>query len=320
MKQNMIFKKILTLYEVWDKTYNRNNQEFKNSKEFLNCSDEKTLKSFSCDEKAIDIFKKILDKLSSNEKKIMKNIIICKHINNIIINNPENKIKILLPIYTKYKEKKLAKFFLYFLFKLDSITIKNLNKEYNKLKPKVNKYILLSPEDKKIYNKNRIERQKNKMGHENYKKHCINMHKRWYNNLSSEKKIEMKKKRLLRYKTLSNEIKQMYINNRKRKMSDIDVNTKKQLYKNLWLKKKKKFQTLPLEIQKQYKENLKIKKKNYYSKIPLEKKKILNKLRTLKRQLYSKKISLNDFNNMKENMINDNIILFPKLSNFNNKK
>ena len=127
------------------------------------------------------------------------------------------------------------------------------------------------------------------------------MYKKWYHNLTPEKKKFIQEKRKYRYQMLPEEIKQKYKEN---KMNKLDKHTQKELYKKYWLKKKEKFKELPIEIQKKYKEALRIKKKEYYHSIPL-KKKMLNRIRTYQRQLHANKISINEFFKIKMKIIDE---------------
>ena len=101
-----IYKRLLEIYEIWH------------------------LKSNN-----IDDLKNILKYLSQSQKNIINNIIIFKKIKIMVINNPNDKIKILLPVYKKYKENQINRFFIFSILKLDAKTIKELNKEIFKLKP-----------------------------------------------------------------------------------------------------------------------------------------------------------------------------------------
>jgi hypothetical protein len=287
--------RLLKIYELWNISYNKVDS-VENQPE--------------TQEKAIHMFKKILSYLTPKEKQIMKNIVICKNVVDIVNKNQDNKIKILLPYYKKYKEKQMPKFYIYSVMKLNNYTLNLLKIEYRHTKPKINKYNLLSPEQKKIYNRKRIETKINRMGYTNYRKYCVDMYKKWYNNLSLDKKLELKEKRKIRYQFLSNETKQMYRNNRKIKLANNEQ--RKEYYRQIWLRKREKFKSLPIDIQNKYKEDIRIKKNIYYNNISVEKRKLLNKFRTLKRHVVTNKISIDDFNNLKTNIIKDNISHFPK--------
>ena len=102
---NIKYKRLLSVYESWESLSNN-----------------------------IDEFKIFLRNLSENERMIIKKIIILKKINKIIIDDKNNKDKILLSVYLKYKEKILPRFLIFSILKIDSKTIKNLNKELFKLK------------------------------------------------------------------------------------------------------------------------------------------------------------------------------------------
>ena len=233
-----------------------------------------------------------------------------------------NKDKILLSVYLKYKEKILPRFLIFSILKIDSKTIKNLNKELFKLKPleeqkqiraaqykKIKeKYNALSPEKKKIHNRKRIERRIKKIGYENYKLYCNNMYKKWYNNLSIEKKQEYSNKQKERYSNLSDDIKQKYKDNKKNRFSLFSNEEKQEKYKIYMQNRKKKIKILSEDERNIYYEKLKFRKKIYFDNITIEKRKVLNKIRNYKRQLDKNKITEDEYKQKKTNIIQDNII------------
>ena len=220
-------------------------------------------------------------------------------------------------LYLKYKEKKINSFYIFNILHLNSNTIKILNNELFKLKPieeqqkikenisKKNRenYNLLSNEKKKIFNKNRIEKKIKKIGITNYKIYLNNMYKKWYNNLSFERKKAYSIKRKIRYQNLPYEIKQKYKDNKQNKILSLSEKEKKELWRRNLQKRKYKIEQMNPYEKKNYYETLKLRKKVYFNNIPIEKKKIINKIRTFKRQLNKNYITQEEFNIKKKNII-----------------
>jgi hypothetical protein len=270
--------------------------------------------------KNINDLKDYLKNISKKERNIFNNIIIFKKIKKLISDNPENKIKILVPVYSKYKEKTLHRFYIFNILQLKTDTIKILNKELFKMKPieeqqkireniskKIReKYNSLSMEEKKILNKKRIEKKIKKMGLNNYKLYCLNMYKKWYKNLSKEKKEKYSLKRKNRYENLPDDIKQKYKKNKQNKILSLTEQERKALWKKNLKKRNQKIEQLNPDDKKNYYEKLKLRKKIYFDNITIEKRKVLNKIRTYKRQLNKNYITLEEFNKKKEDIIREN--------------
>ena len=269
----------------------------------------------------IDEFKKILKELSQTERNIINNIIIFKKIKTMIINNPIDNIKILLPVYSKYKENKINKFFIHTILKLDSKTKNKLNKELFKLKPieeqnkirkNINrkmkeKYDKLSSEQKKKFNRNRIIKKIEKIGYTKYKLNCLNMYKKWYHNLSEEKKKNYSEKRKQKYIMLPDEVKEKYKINKQNKLLLIPEAERSLIWKKNLVKRKNKINNLPHDEKKAYFDKLRLRKKIYFDNITIEKRKVINKIRTFKRQLNKNYITLEEFNQKKSEIIEQNI-------------
>jgi hypothetical protein len=278
----------------------------------------KLLENFYLFSKNIDDFKAFLSLLSENDKYIIKQIVVLKKINQMILNNPNNKFEILKSVYAKYKQKVIPKTLLFSIIKIDA----NLNKKLNwtlllpeqkknilekyKLDARI-RYAALSEEEKKKKRENNIEKLKKKMGDEKYKLFCSANYKRWYDNLSHDKKIMFSNKRKERYEKLSDDIKIMYKENKKRKLSSLSQNEKQELYKTYLKNKKEKIKNMSVYEKKLYYERLSLRKKIYFDNIPIEKKKIINKFRTFKRQLDRNNISKDEYEQKKNIIKNENM-------------
>jgi len=286
------YQRLLVLYELWETT-----------------------------SKDLNEFKKFLKNLSESERNIIKNIIIFKKIKNIL-DNSEDKIKILLSIYSKYKQKVFSKFYIFKILQINSTIIKILNKELFKLKPieeqkqirkksyenARKKYNALTPENKKIFNQMRIKKKINKIGYENYRLSCNKFYKKWYHNLNSEKKLEYSYKRKNKYKLLPEERKQQYKNNRNNKLQSLSSEEKKNIYLKYYMKRKENINNMNLIDRQNFKDNLNLRKKKYFDNLSIEKKNIINKIRKIKRQYNKNYITLEEFIQKKKNIMEENNI------------
>ena len=286
------YQRLLVLYELWETT-----------------------------SKDLNEFKKFLKNLSESERNIIKNIIIFKKIKNIL-DNSEDKIKILLSIYSKYKQKVFSKFYIFKILQINSTIIKILNKELFKLKPieeqkqirkksyenARKKYNALTPENKKIFNQMRIKKKINKIGYENYRLSCNKFYKKWYHNLNSEKKLEYSYKRKNKYKLLPEERKQQNKNNRNNKLQSLSSEEKKNIYLKYYMKRKENINNMNLIDRQNFKDNLNLRKKKYFDNLSIEKKNIINKIRKIKRQYNKNYITLEEFIQKKKNIMEENNI------------
>jgi hypothetical protein len=263
--------------------------------------------------KDINNLKNYLKNITQEEKNIIQNIIIFKKIYKLIQDNSTQKIQILLPVYNKYKQKLISRFYIFNILKIDQKTIKILNKElfkmkspedqrkikqdyYNKIKAR---YHSMTQEQKKLYNKKRVQKKITKMGYNNYKKYCLDNYKKWYHNLSKEKKLEYSNKRKERYSKLDEDTKQKYKENKQIKLSIYSIKERKEKLKKYLETRNKKINNMTEEEKKIYYDKLKLRKKTYFDNTPIQKRKINNKIRTYKRQLDKKKISIEEYQKKK---------------------
>jgi hypothetical protein len=165
----------------------------------------------------------------------IKKVIIYKHIYNMYIVN-ENKSTFLIDFIIKMKNKTQDTIeyynnikLIYKIFKLNKIEIKNLKKELFKLKPieeqneikaKNNlrvkiKFSLMTNLEKRNYYKLKRERIIERIGYEKYNTIIRNRYNKWYNNLSNERKLEIKNNRNLRYRNMPIDAKQRLLTRHK---------------------------------------------------------------------------------------------------------
>ena len=133
------------------------------------------------------------------------------------------------------------------------------------------------------------------------------MYKKWYHNLSEEKKKEYSEKRKNRYIMLPEEIKKKYKENKQNKLLLIPEAERSLMWKRNLEKRKEKIKSLASDEKLAFYERLKLRKKIYFDNITIEKRKVLNRIRTFKRQLNKNYINLEEFNQKKANIIEQNI-------------
>jgi hypothetical protein len=262
-----------------------------------------------------EVLKNIYSKLSKIQKKILNNIIILDLIKESIIkkNNIDYPINTLLSI--KFKEI-YPKSLFYFLYKdIYTLKIKKLLKKeiFLRKSPEEQKIIKdqllikkkernnnMTNEEKKIRNLKKKKNLIKKYGLESYREKLRSQYKKWYTNLSSEKKEKIIIKRKLRYKYLSVDIKNKYKNNKNTKYYSLSLEERKKL--NLQYKKnrEKKINAMNSEQKQIYITNLRKRKLKYFQNLSESKKKYYYKIRTFQRQLKKKQISLDEYNKKKK--------------------
>jgi len=270
-----------------------------------------------------DELKKNLKNFTIKDRQILINIINIKKIYNIILKNPEEKFKILLKVYKKYKDKIICIFFLRNILKLSKNDIKKLEKEYfnllpieeqNKIKEsKKNSYLKrkenynnLSIEEKKIINKNKKKIYIKKHGYKKYRFKCNEAYKKWYKNRNENIIKENQEKRKLRWINLSQDIKEKYKKNRVEKISNMTVEEKNIYYQNQNDRKKIFINSLSPKEKENYLNKLKLEKQIYFSNISLEKKKVINEIRKYQRQLAKNKITNEEYKVIKKIILDEN--------------
>ena len=270
-----------------------------------------------------DELKKNLKNFTIKDRQILINIINIKKIYNIILKNPEEKFKILLKVYKKYKDKIICIFLLRNILKLSKNDIKKLEKEYfnllpieeqNKIKEsKKNSYLKrkenynnLSIEVKKIINKNKKKIYIKKHGYKKYRFKCNEAYKKWYKNRNENIIKENQEKRKLRWINLSQDIKEKYKKNRVEKISNMTVEEKNIYYQNQNDRKKIFINSLSPKEKENYLNKLKLEKQIYFSNISLEKKKVINEIRKYQRQLAKNKITNEEYKVIKKIILDEN--------------